>query len=548
MTTTNIIARECRFVIHIPAANNRKDMHLIKEQVHYSDGSIVPNIRLLPEFKRPYYITKQSLRSYKQKREWTSLNDVMEKQVTQSQLRDEIANVLNKRYSKDSIRKLCRNPYIYGTDISSTSIIKKMYLDKYPNVSSRHTVATFDIETDVVNNTDDIIIASVIFQDKAYVCVLKSFLQGYATVETVLQNTANKYIGEYIKKHNLKIELYLAKDSLDLLRTLFSKVHEWKPDFLAIWNMDFDMPKVLKTLEKYKIDPAEILCDPNLPRNLRVCRYIQGAKKKITSSGKETPIPPAAQWHTLLCTSSFYVIDAMCVYKQIRTGSPEEPSYSLDSILNKELGIRKLSFTEADKYSKLAWHQFMQTNYKMEYVVYNIFDSLSMLELDEKTKDLAYTFGSYAYITDYHSFKSQPKRIIDALHYYLLDKGYIIGTSGFDEEEDETLGLKEWILVLPSFLTMPGLKLIEEDESLSTNIRCMVFDADAVGAYPSATSACNVSKETTKRELINVFGRTKVFRKQNMNLVLGHTNAIEYSTNMFKLPKPNELLELFTKD
>lgn len=56
----------------------------------------------------------------------------------------------------------------------------------------------------------------------------------------------------------------------------------------------------------------------------------------------------------------------------------------------------------------------------------------------------------------------------------------------------------------------------------------------------------NVSKETTSRELISIDGiDEEVFRIQNLNLVIGQTNALEYVTTMFDAPKPNELLTLF---
>lgn len=52
----------------------------------------------------------------------------------------------------------------------------------------------------------------------------------------------------------------------------------------------------------------------------------------------------------------------MCVYRQLRMAKAEEPSYSLDAILNKELGSRELKFEQADKYQGLEWHLFMQAN------------------------------------------------------------------------------------------------------------------------------------------------------------------------------------------
>ena len=93
---------------------------------------------------------------------------------------------------------------------------------------------------------------------------------------------------------------------------------------------------------------------------------------------------------------------------------------------------------------------------------------------------------------------------------------------------------------------MNGIHCIEEDPVIYSNVRCYVYDSDAVSAYPTATSITNVSKETTKRELIKIEDIDEdIFRQQNLNLVLGRVNSVEYCTTMFNMPKPEELLTMF---
>ena len=116
------------------------------------------------------------------------------------------------------------------------------------------------------------------------------------------------------------------------------------------------------------------------------------------------------------------------------------------------------------------------------------------------------------------------------------------------EEELSTLDLKGWIMTLPAHMSVLGLEVILEDPSLKTNIRAFVYDSDMVSSYPSCTSVANVSKGTTKKEMIRVQGvEESLFRYQNMNLLQGPVNALEYCQNMFSMPKPEELLEAFNK-
>lgn len=574
-----VIGAECRFVVHIPSNHNDiPDIHYVKEQVHYKDGTIKPNIRLIKNFKRKFWITKPNKRNHEQKKEYEHIDNLLEYESTESDLRNKIAKALNKNWSNERLQKLCTSPYVYGIDISSTALVKKKYQEKFPNLVSNYSVATFDIETDVVNGTNEPIICSLIFKNIIYITTTKEYVRGFSSPEDRLKSLANKYIGDYISKRNMEIEFNISDNVLDMIKAVFNKAHELKPDFLAIWNMDFDIPRILETIKEHGGNPIDIIADPNIPRELRICKYKRGSQKMITASGKVKPKNPEIQWHTLECTASFYVIDSMCTYKHIRSQKQAEPSYSLDAILGKELKISKLKFTEADSYTGLQWHQFMQTNYKLEYIVYNIFDSLSMLELDDKTKDLCTVLPSLAGVTEFEMFKSQPKRIADAFHFYCMDRGYILGTVGeterrevkskqdeegeevpeefsnstYDKDDEDSedenqdiLDLKNWIITLPAHLVVPGLKCIQEDINMATSIRGYVFDSDEVSAYPTAIWVLNISKETTKRELINIQGIDETtFRMQNLNLVLGKINAIEYSTTMFKLPKARQLLEM----
>lgn len=568
-----VVARECRFAIHIPEKyDNNPDLHLVKEQVHYSDGSVKPALRWIKEFKRDIWVTKRSHRVYKDKREWSALDELDHQKVTQSNLRVAASKMLGKMPNKsDHMKKISQSPYLYGTDITSTSLIKKAAMDAFPNHNTPFTLATYDVETDVLYGTEEINMATVIFKRDIFITITEDFMRGINNPVEAIQQSARRYIGEYLDKHQMTIHVHLAKNVVEVIGHSFSKVHELKPDWLAIWNMDFDIPKILENLERYGEDPRDYLCDPMVPKQVRVCRYKQGPKKKVTASGKVIPINPAAQWHTLICTASFYVIDAMCAYKHLRLGEQEESSYSLDAILALKLGIRKLKFKEADEHTGLKWHQFMQSNYKVEYCVYNIFDCLSMIELDHKTKDLAYTLPSFAATTDFANFKSQPRRIADALHFYALQEGYVMGTVGsvdepvegasaeVDEEntaddegeealpveKDDVLSRVGWVLTLPPLNAVLGLPFIQEDPTIKTGIRAFVYDSDAVSSYPSDTSVGNVSKSTTKRELIRIEGIDEdIFRMNNLNLVLGQTNAIEYAVEMFGMPKPEELLNL----
>lgn len=68
----------------------------------------------------------------------------------------------------------------------------------------------------------------------------------------------------------------------------------------------------------------------------------------------------------------------------------------------------------------------------------------------------------------------------------------------------------------------------------------------AVSSYPSNTQAVNISKETTLRELIDIAGIDKdVFKLQNINLISGPVNSLEYTNKMLNFKTPQELEKMF---
>lgn len=553
----DIVGIECRFATFIePAQGSKDDYHLVKELVHLKDGRQVPNLRVIKNYKRPFYITRKAFQKHKDKKEWESLDKLQKFETTQSKLTMSIARALDQPGFKGSLRRLCNNPYVYGADITSTALLKQSYMDRFPGLNTKHSVAVLDIETDVVFGTGEIIMATVSFKDRVITCINEVFLGNLLKAAPLLLDQAMaKYLGEYVEKRKINWTYKFSSSPANLIIDLFKEVHEYKPDFLAIWNIDFDLPKITDALEKENVSPADVFSDPSVPINSRFFKYVKGPTQKVTASGKITPIKPSAQWHVATAPASFYFIDAMCAYRQIRVGGAEEPSYSLNSILMKHLGIRKLKFTQTDHLGDgLAWHIEMQTNYKIEYVIYNVFDCVGVEELDEKTLDLALSLHGMAGCSDYGKFNSQPRRLVDDLHHYVLKNcNMVIGTTGEDMKTDfdaMTVGLDGWIVMLPAAnVADNGLCLIEGNPHIRTNIRAHTGDLDVSASYPNGEVVFNISKATTRKELIAIIGITEQQRRmQGINLSGGPTNGAEFCQEIFKAPTFDKFYERYLKD
>jgi hypothetical protein len=569
---TIIKAIECRFAIHCsPPEGFKDDLHLVKEIIHTHDGQTIPNIRYWKNYKRPFWITKKAYQNHESKKEWEHKSRVTEYKCTQTDLIPTIYRALEQPWmannQRSNLRRVARSPFLYGADILSTAHLKREYMEKFPDTITPFSVAVYDTETDVVDGTEEIIMATVSYRSKVYTTVQKRFVHGHSNVIEKLHALLKKHLGalpvkdkdgviqivDVLAKRGIEWQVEIADNEIDVVTRSMAKAHEWRPDFLAIWNLDFDITKTLNAIKKAGMEPSDIFSDPSVPKEYRFFDYKRGPSQKVTASGKVTPIKPAARWHTVFCPSSFYVIDAMCAYRHIRTGQAEESSYSLDSILKKHNKGGKLKFEEAEGKVGLGWHRFMQKNHPLEYIIYNVWDCVSMEELDEDIKDLQLSLPSMSGCSDFENFKSQPRRLVDELHFFVQKNDRVIGTTSDEMSEDLdeiTIGLTDWIIMLPAHLVADnGLRCIEEYPDLVSNIRRDVGDLDVAASYPNGGAVDNISRETTAKELVKINGVDEYTqRMMGINLSGGHTNAVEICCGLFGLPPLHVLLEAFKEE
>lgn len=460
--------------------NSFDDVLVIKENIHHLDGRIEPNVRLIKNFKRDFYITKEAFRNHDEKKEWEELDKLRKYSCTQAELPRAVARALNKPLDSANMRQLSQSLWLYGTDIPVTSIVKDKYRNQWPDcIGTSSTVAVLDTETDVVIGHGQILSVSLTIKSQCYIAITKEFIGSIPKAIERLRLKFTEYLGEYEKNRNITLHVHIGETSGACVKWIMDKAHAIKPDFIALWNMAYDLPRMEAALQADGMLAEDVFSDPVVPPEFRKYKFIEGPTHMVTASGKPKKLLPAERWHNVVCTSSFYFIDAMCLYKRIRISEGNETSYSLDNILNIKLGIRKLKFDEV-KATGLRWHQIMQSEYKLEYLVYNLFDCISMELLDEKTGDVCRAFPALCGISDFSRFKSNPKRIVDDLHFYCLKQDKVISTFSDNvttELDNLVVTADGWVTTLPChLLDNSGIPIIKEIPSIISNVRFHTAD------------------------------------------------------------------------
>lgn len=544
MKKEDIAGFEAKHITYVEDQFQRKDdLLVVKEVIHLKDGSRVPRLRLIENYQRPYWVTHKGRRNHQEKKDYEYTSNLMAYKSTQIDLVRNMAKSLGVNpYGQNSRQRvLQRSPYIYGSDVSSSACLKAQYRKSFPDALSLNTVAGGDIETDVVEGTDDIICMSVSHKENVRLVYLKHWIKDIQDPVGETLEEAKRLIPELIEERNLNIEVIIADTPSQVVMRCIEKLHEWKPDWFTFWNIDFDMSKIIRQLEKENISLSAVFSDPSIPDKYKFFDYRKGPTQKVTASGKTMSINVEDRWNWVTHPASFQCIDSMAVYRVTRLANGKDPSYALSYILQKELNqthsvtvekpedvnefltraeqltkgkggfiyyhhndqpvkqidpasvqvgdtleveldFDKLRIPEIDHLKGLDWHKAMQKDHKIVYGVYNIVDSIRLEQLDEKTKDLASSITMYSRNSDFKNFNSNPKRLVDDMHFWYLDRENpcVIGTAS-DEMEHELdqniISHRDWIITLPSYMDSgEGAKVISEFPDYQ--IPCYPFVAD----------------------------------------------------------------------
>ena len=545
-----IKALEYKHGTYCRSKNKKDDLLVIKENIHTVDGEIIPNLLLIKNYQRPFYVTKKFYRDHDDKKEWEDIKKLDCFYTPQINLSVSINRALERFNFQGNLRVLGRSPYLYGTDVSPLSLLSHQYKKEFPEVFSNNTVAVLDIETDVVKGTKAIISIALTYKERAFLTITKDFIGENPFFEEQLRKKIDELIGPIIKKRQCKVEILIADTPGQACYETLKRAHEWQPDFVTIWNMNYDLPYIKETLLKEGYDLDAVFSDQRVPPEYQFYKYVEGLSVKLKAGGVMDPIPVAERWHTAYCPARFYFIDSMCLYRRLRLAEQNEPSYSLDYQLNNHLGMRKLNIEGERDTHDTDWHVSMQKNRKPEYIVYNLFDCIGVELFDEKVKDLQKNISIQAGVSEYRSFKSQPKLLVDQLHFFCLEQGKVIGSVSdqmIDELDKYVTHGDGWVITLPAHLRTPSIiNCVKELPNVHTEVSTHVSDLDIEGAYPTGQVVLNISKETTLRELFSIEGiPEEVKRANSINLTAGHVNAVEFCEAIFSLPSFDQMLDRF---
>ena len=550
------------------------DAVVVKVHRHREDGTVTPELVIIDKPPHSFFITKPQYRNHEFKKERESLDRLDHYRVPNHQLTEALGRALNdnttgNRQKYQSLRSLCDSPFVYGADISIEVLIKHSYQKKFEASGLKATPITtgfLDIETDVVYGAGDSPnIITVTHEHRVYTAILEkfflvkqsdgSFRQGNLSEfisfsKQTLDHHINELLDDHLKK-NPKSRLkkivndspfeyfyYISKTVQDLISWIWQQIHRNKTDFIGVWNIDYDIPKILNNLKRDQIPYENILCPPDLDRRYRYVRY-QRDDKETDSIFKK--------WHWLHTTSYTQFVDSQNLYSILRTAKGKETSMKLNDVLKvNDLG-GKLTFKdddpETDNMSEIDWHRYMQKNEPYKYIVYNQFDCISLQLQERKNNDIT-SMVDLGGTSQLSKWTRQTRKVADSLYFDSLESRMITASPGQNMETPFDLLIPKvgGAVIKPERTSGVGLRIFSDRPDIVTMLHSVVNDVDFSGHYPTINVVMNVCKET---KISCGVGIDDMTREETLDyyssIVSIRENSVRVGKTYFGLPDYEEM-------
>lgn len=450
----------------------------VKEKVHrtYPDGSSewLDNLRLYHDPVRPFWVTKPEFRLHTTKKEFEDIFRCDVFYVNDSQLEVALAEAINYpvKYNKlPSLRQLCSSPYVYGADMDTQTMIRQRYTQEVPpGIIPPYTRGALDIEAEPCRG-GRINLITFAHEKKIYTGALREFCQIWdkdqKSSRPAIEEDCIKIIvdmlGDMFNQYGFELQFKILETELDLIKWAFQQVNKEKTDFIGIWNMGFDLPKILERIKACGDDPSIIMSCPDIPDVYKFSTFIEDKSQVAHITDK---------WHWFSYSGYSQFIDSMCLYARLRKASGRDSSYALDEISNKEIKQQKLHF------GAITNHWYMQKYRFLEYIAYNINDVLLMMLMEWQNNDIAQA-ASLANMYLLSQFNHETVMLKSMAYDYSRHRGKIPAASGamMFREFEETLPKAGGSVLPTEKATGVGTAIIEEHND-PTLVSVMTNDLD----------------------------------------------------------------------
>lgn len=464
----------------------------------------VSQLHIIKQPMTSVYITRDGLRNYEHKKEYTRISDCDMYITPYRKQIDTLAEAMNIKAPESSFiaaKRVKSSPYTYGWDIHPLIRMKCEYMDHTQQDPTGLRIGMLDLETSVLGG-QEILCGSICdwTSRRVHCFILNSWLgakdvdelmkyaeKAYASFEQGLNARAKKIWDE----QPVQPKFHLCDSEEQLITMMFKCIHYYKFDFLGVWNMGYDVPYIITRANFLGLDLPTLFSHPDVPAEFRMFEWKEDRKK--VDHFTDT-------WHVVNAPGYTYWYDAMCLYSRLRKVKGREVFYTLDYIANRIIGAGKMDF------GSNASHYAMQTQDQVGYCVYNTLDVVIPALMDAVTNDVS-SMVALSDCSMLEDFSKQTVQLKAQFYRYLIGKRCIPGAvdGSMAAPTDVLIGNIGGAVLNPVLMKSKGIAALQESDT-PTSIYRLSADIDVSSFYPSITVAFNVSRETKTSTVLYVDG------------------------------------------
>ena len=367
------------------------------------------------------------------------------------------------------------------------------------------------------------------------------YAEKYRLAVKEVEDDFDTFVTEYVTPHahdeKLIVKGLFFDTEEELLLGFWHLIHETKPDFCGIWNMNFDIPYILKRMTFLGMDVVNIVCHPDVPQKFKYVKYIEDSKRNARRFGgeneQENSHPSRLfDWVHISGYTQFY--DMMALYSLMRKRFIL-PSYKLDDIAESETG-----------YGKLDYHQYGYTIRKLAHQNFKIFLSYSGIDTQRLDQIESFTddFNRSIIFADNNKLQTSQK-----ISYVIKNKMYriyhdmkpsrVIGNNVTYNIKEKISGA---IIASPDNLKIKGKGILGYDGYVYDH----VVDFDEASEYPRVILTFNISKNSIHSRMIRIeFNNEEIPNPQDFNKLVQtrETSIFEIGEKYFGLPSVEDMIK-----
>lgn len=423
----------------------------------------------------------------------------------------------------DYKKQIMRHPNLYMADTHIEDYYKTCYImSEGEAIASKYKMAFSDIEVDISELEDDfpepkiapskINVITTIYAETMEVYTFMLYDPRVKNDIASIVNDPDKFISEWLdedlRKEGFTFHLNAYSTELDLIKAYFNEVHRHKPDFMAWWNMPFDIQTIINRLKRNNLtddEIAEIVCHPEVPSKHKYYKYIEDPKRKLYEAGesdddieeddgasknsKQKPHPSRlTDWVEIPGYTQHY--DQLAMFSNLRKRTLY-PSYKLDDIGEEFASQKKLNLADAGYNIKTVNVESFKT-----FIAYNIRDVFVQYCIEKKQRDM-YQWVVFSDNTRLSKGGQQSIVIKNKLMLYLLRDNQVMGNA---IDYDVHVSIPGAIVGRPELLEQFGIEISGKNSYLFEN--CVDYDAGSL--YPSWIILCNIFKTALFGHVVDI--------------------------------------------